>query len=286
MAKKPFGEPIINDRFGNPIIPMTQGQFELVNAIETHDIVFVNGPAGAGKTFIATCMAVAAMDAGRFKHLVLTRPIVESGEELGFLPGTMEEKVEPYMRPLYESLEKLKPKRPKATDMNYHDSQIGNVKKTMNKKPLRKPSGWDNAPEGGYRRKDPLEDWWSKVEVAPLAYMRGATFDNSFIILDEAQNVQSSQMKLMLTRLGKGSKVVVCGDATQSDLDRRTKSGFRHAQHLLKGVDGIGFVTLTEDDIVRHKLVRDIIIRYEHDPEKRYDDGYEIQKNEIQSNTD
>lgn len=184
------------------------------------------------------CAAVKAIEEGQYKKIILTRPIVESGEEIGFLPGDLNEKIAPYMKPLYQSIEHLKP----------HKNGNGNGSKK--KKAV---------------QQDYMEDWDKKIEISPLAYMRGLTHQNAFIIMDEAQNVTIPQMKLFLTRIGHNTKVVITGDASQSDLERRTRSGFRHAQQLLDDVEGIGFVKLTENDIVRHKLVKDIIIKYENE---------------------
>ena len=267
MANTPrfHGTPIIEDKHGKTLRPITRGQQELLEAMESNDIVFVNGPAGTGKTVIATWYGIAGIDSGAYDQLVLTRPIVEAGEELGFLPGTFEEKVAPYMQPLYEAIEVVKGKRV-TTEM---DSTLGATapqssyrdKKGMLKK---KPASKDNN-----IRTPRNDDFYKKVNVCPLAYLRGSTKSKSFIILDEAQNVTTTQMKLMLTRLGYGSKLVICGDINQSDLERSSQSGFREAQQLLDGVEGIGFVTLDVDDIVRHKLIRDIIIRYENKHNKR-----------------
>lgn len=251
--QKRFGQSIIKDAKGHDVFAQTHGQLELIKAIDQYDILFVNGPAGCGKTFLAVCKAVKALDTKKCERIVLTRPAVESGEELGFLPGSLDEKIAPYMRPLYDSIEKLKKK----------------------KNPTQKVD--DQAQRGAKRRRkadqpqqtDEMDEWAKNIEISPLAYMRGATFDNSFIIMDEAQNVTAGQMKLFLTRIGKGSKVVITGDATQTDLNHRVQSGFRHAQRLLADVKGIGFLQLTEKDIVRHKLVKDIILKYEKEDSYR-----------------
>ena len=277
MARKAFGELIVNDKHNIPVYAATQGQYELVQAIEEFDIIFVNGPAGCGKTFVSSCMAVSAIDNGRFKHLVLTRPIIESGENLGFLPGTMEDKVEPFMRPLIDSIEKLKHPRPKPEDK----FQVVDKKPSKPVVKSRNSRGW-NTDENDYRKPstNANEAFWKKVEIAPLAYMRGATYENAFIILDEAQNVPVTQMKMLLTRLGKGSKVVICGDAMQTDLDNRVSSGFRHAQTLLQNVEGIGFVTMDETDIVRHKFVKDIIMCYEKESAAKYNETNHLEDQE------
>lgn len=253
---KPFGQTIITDYKGNQIKAKTHGQHELVQAIDNYDVLFVNGPAGTGKTFLATCKAIKALQDNACDRIVLTRPAVESGEELGFLPGSLDDKIAPYMKPLYDSIVKLKGK--KADPMNQLKSIA--MQQQQNGKLPTKPRS-KKATEDKHQGDE--IDWSKKIEVAPLAYMRGSTFDNSFIIVDECQNITPAQMKLLLTRLGEGSKIVLCGDASQSDLDKRVGSGFSLAQKILKGVDGIGFVTLTENDIVRHRLVKDIILSYE-----------------------
>lgn len=264
------GTPIIEDRHGKTLRPITRGQQDLLEAIERNDIVFVNGPAGTGKSVISTWIGIAGIDAGEYEHLVLTRPIVEAGEELGFLPGTFEEKVAPYMQPLYEAIEVVKGKRvmpEHAKPEQPVPPSKYKIKKGVDFKASRKPEPTKAIPS-------PNDDFYKKVNVCPLAYLRGTTKSRSFIILDESQNVTSVQMKMMLTRLGYGSKLVVCGDINQSDLDGRAKSGFREAQQILKGVKGIGFITLGIDDIVRHKLIKDIIIRYEQKNNKSKGDVY------------
>jgi len=250
--RKPFGDPIIHDRNGKPIHAKTHGQYELTQAIDKYDILFVNGPAGTGKTFLSVCKAVKAIDDKKFKKLILTRPAVESGEELGALPGDINDKISPYMKPLYQCIEKLKAKKPPVLRNN--NTKTGMKKKARKKTAIKTVTNTDTQF---------VESWYKKIEVSPLAYMRGLTFEDAFILMDEAQNVSETQMKLFLTRMGVGSKAIITGDASQSDLNRSTRSGFKHAQTLLTGVEGIGFVTLTENDIVRHKLVKDIILRYE-----------------------
>ena len=254
-----FGQKIVNDANGRPVYAKTHGQSELIKAIDKYDIIFVNGPAGTGKTFLAICKAVVGLDSGRYERLVLTRPAVEAGEELGFLPGSLDDKIGPYMRPLYDSIEKLKKKKKATTHQDDHQLQRG--------APSRKKGKGEWGKEKEVEKED---DWTENVEIAPLAYMRGATHANSFVILDEAQNVSPAQMKMFLTRMGEGSKIVITGDASQTDLNNRIGSGFRHAQNLLANVEGIGFVTLNENDIVRHKLVKDIILKYEKEDSRKY----------------
>lgn len=207
---------------GKPIKPKTLGQANYAKAIKKNDIVFGVGPAGTGKTYIAVALAASAFKNKTVEKIILTRPAVEAGEKLGFLPGDLQEKVDPYLRPLYDALYDI--------------------------------LGRENA--GRLREKE-------IIEVIPLAYMRGRTFDNAFIILDEAQNTTKEQMKMFLTRLGFGSKVVVTGDITQTDLPRGKKSGLKQALQILGGVDGIQFCFLKAQDVVRHDLVKKIIEAYE-----------------------
>ncbi len=206
------------------IVPKTQGQKEYLQAVATHDIVIGIGPAGTGKTYLAVAKAVEALARKRVKRIVLARPAVEAGESLGFLPGDLQAKVDPYLRPLYDALE----------DMMPHDR----VQKALETR---------------------------TIEIAPLAYMRGRTLADAFIILDEAQNATGAQMKMFLTRLGVNSKVVVTGDKTQIDLPKREDSGLVQVERILPGVDGIAFCYLDETDVVRHKLVREIIKAYAED---------------------
>ena len=207
---------------GRPIRPKTLGQKEYLQAIRSHAITFGVGPAGTGKTYLAVAMAVKAFKAKDVSRIVLTRPAVEAGEKLGFLPGDLQQKVDPYLRPLYDGL----------FDMLGAETYERLVEKQI-------------------------------IEVAPLAYMRGRTLDDSFIILDEAQNTTPEQMKMFLTRMGVGSKVVVTGDVTQIDLPDRTRSGLVDALQVLKGVNGIAQCYFTEKDVVRHRLVQEIIKAYE-----------------------
>ena len=207
---------------GKPVRPKTLGQQLYVSEIRKKDIVFGIGPAGTGKTYLAVVLAVAALKEGRTKRIVLTRPAVEAGENLGFLPGDLQEKVDPYLRPLYDALH----------DMLGQEA----VAKALER---------------------------GTIEVAPLAYMRGRTLDDSFIILDEAQNTTPEQMKMFLTRLGFGSKMVVTGDVTQIDLPRGKRSGLVEAERILRSIPEIGFVFFSEADVVRHALVQKIIAAYE-----------------------
>ncbi len=207
---------------GKTIRIKTLGQRHYINAIRKHDLVFGIGPAGTGKTYLAVVMAVNALKNGQVNRIILTRPAVEAGESLGFLPGDLKEKVDPYLRPLYDAL---------------HD--ILGVEHTQ------------RLIERG------------TIEIAPLAYMRGRTLDDAFVILDEAQNTTHAQMKMFLTRLGFGSKMVITGDQTQIDLPKGAKSGLIEAELILQNVSGISFVFLEQSDVVRHPLVARIISAYE-----------------------
>jgi phosphate starvation-inducible protein PhoH and related proteins len=204
------------------ITPKSVNQKAYIDAIRNFDIVFGIGPAGTGKTYLAMAMAVAELMKNTFTRIVLTRPAVEAGEKLGFLPGDLAEKVNPYLRPLYDAL---------------HDMvDFDRARKLVER---------------------------GTIEVAPLAFMRGRTVNDSFVILDEAQNTTTEQMKMFLTRLGYGSKAVITGDVTQVDLPAGKVSGLREAQHILRDIPGIRFVTFTERDVVRHPLVQEIIAAYE-----------------------
>jgi phosphate starvation-inducible PhoH-like protein len=207
---------------GKQVRPKTLGQREYVEAMKRHDIVFAVGPAGTGKTYLAVAMAVRALRKREVARLILTRPAVEAGEKLGFLPGDLQEKVNPYLRPLYDSL--------------YDILGFDQTQKYMDK---------------------------HIIEIAPLAYMRGRTLEDAFVILDEAQNTTPEQMKMFLTRLGFSSRAVITGDVTQIDLPKGQTSGLVDARQVLAHIKGIAFVDLTESDIVRHPLVQEIVRAYE-----------------------
>lgn len=216
---------------GHPIKTKTLGQKKYVDAIDKNTIVFGIGPAGTGKTYLAVAKAVTALRAKEVSRIILTRPAVEAGEKLGFLPGDLQNKVDPYLRPLYDGMYEM----------------LG--------------------AEGFLRNQEK-----GVIEVAPLAYMRGRTLDNAFIILDEAQNTTPEQMKMFLTRIGFGSHAVVTGDITQIDLPGDKRSGLKEAARVLKNIDDIAFCTLTEKDVVRHPLVQEIIkayAKYDEEKEKR-----------------
>ncbi|HHP7237871.1 PhoH family protein [Longibacter sp.] len=210
---------------GEPIKPRTPNQARLVKSSRKNDVVFAIGPAGTGKTYVAVALAVAAMREHEVKRIVLSRPAVEAGEQLGFLPGDFHEKVDPYLRPLYDALGDMMP-RDKLAEFIEHQ----------------------------------------RVEIVPLAYMRGRTLKSAFVILDEAQNATTGQMKMFLTRLGPNSRSIITGDITQTDLRSRSSSGLIQVQNILKGIRGIDFIYLEREDVVRHRLVREIIAAYEqHD---------------------
>jgi phosphate starvation-inducible PhoH-like protein len=228
LESKPVDHPaevlslnIVSNR-GRSIRPKTANQKRYVDAIEDHTITFGIGPAGTGKTYLAMAKAVSALQAKKVNRIVLTRPAVEAGEHLGFLPGTLNEKIDPYLRPLFDAL---------------HDMiDIETIPRMM---------------QSGI------------IEVAPLAYMRGRTLNDAFIILDEAQNTTPEQMKMFLTRLGFGSKMVITGDVTQIDLPNGQHSGLRVVRDILKGIDDIAFLELTAEDVVRHRLIGDIVKAYD-----------------------
>jgi phosphate starvation-inducible PhoH-like protein len=218
---------IVSNR-GRTIRPKTANQKRYVDAIEDHTITFGIGPAGTGKTYLAMAMAVAALQAKKINRIILTRPAVEAGESLGFLPGTLSEKIDPYLRPLFDAL---------------HDMiDIDTIPRLM---------------QSGI------------IEVAPLAYMRGRTLNDAFVILDEAQNTTPEQMKMFLTRLGFGSKMVITGDVTQIDLPNSQKSGLKVVRDILQEIDDIAFLELSAEDVVRHRLIGDIVKAYDKFDEAR-----------------
>jgi len=220
--KSAVGSIIIHGQSGKVISARTKNQQELVDQVDQNDLVFAIGPAGTGKTYTAVALAVRALRNKEIKKIILCRPAVEAGESLGFLPGDMKDKVDPYLRPLYDALgDMIPPEKFKA----YIEKGI--------------------------------------IEVAPLAFMRGRTLNNCFAILDEGQNATNTQLKMFLTRMGPISKVVVTGDLTQVDLPARIESGLAPALNLLKNVKGIGIVKLNENDVVRHRLVKEIIRAYD-----------------------
>ena len=207
---------------GRPLKPKTMGQKKYIDLMKNNTVVFGIGPAGTGKTYLAMAMAITAFKNNEVNRIILTRPAIEAGEKLGFLPGDLQQKVDPYLRPLYDAL--------------YEIMGVENIKKNMEK---------------------------GLIEVAPLAYMRGRTLDNAYIVLDEAQNTTPEQMKMFLTRIGYGSKAVITGDLTQIDLAEGKRSGLLEATKILSGIEGIGMITLTNKDVVRHPLVQKIILAYE-----------------------
>ena len=219
-----YEEEIIKDNYGKPIRVKTLGQKVYVDSVKNHDVVFGIGPAGTGKTFLAVTLAVTALKWGQVKRIILTRPAVEAGESLGFLPGDLKEKVDPYLRPVYDALYQILGK----------DQTTRLMEREI-------------------------------IEIAPLAYMRGRTLDDAFVILDEAQNTTIMQMKMFLTRLGFNSKMIVNGDSSQIDLPRNSHSGLLDAIEKLKNIRQIDFVYLSAKDVVRHPVVAEIIRAYENE---------------------
>jgi phosphate starvation-inducible PhoH-like protein len=211
---------------GKTVRARTANQKRMVTAVDKNDIVFAIGPAGTGKTYTAVALAVRALKAKTVKKIILTRPAVEAGENLGFLPGDLKEKIDPYLRPLYDALDDMIP----ADKLGYFMTT-------------------------------------RTIEIAPLAYMRGRTLDNAFIILDEAQNTNDGQLKMFLTRIGANAKAIITGDPTQIDLPKNMRSGIDKALRILKNVEGIAHIELDEEDVVRHKLVKAIIKAYDKDKE-------------------
>ena len=223
VVKNSFGECVFVTSKGRSIMTKTFSQKKYVKSIRENTITFGIGPAGTGKTYLAVALAAKAFRENKVDRIILTRPAIEAGENLGFLPGDLQSKVDPYLRPLYDAL----------FDIIGTDSFNKNVDR-------------------------------GNIEIAPLAYMRGRTLDSSFIILDEAQNTTSEQMKMFLTRLGLGSKIVVTGDITQIDLPKNKRSGLVEVNKVLKGIDGIEFIEFKKEDVVRHRLVQDIVNAYDN----------------------
>ena len=226
--QKIYGDQICLTANGRPVRPKTLGQKKYVDLIRNNTIVFGIGPAGTGKTYLAMAMAITAFKNNEVSRIILTRPAIEAGEKLGFLPGDLQQKVDPYLRPLYDAL--------------FEIMGAENFNKNMEK---------------------------GVIEVAPLAYMRGRTLDNAFIVLDEAQNTTPEQMKMFLTRIGYGAKAVITGDITQIDLGTNQKSGLSEATKILSNIEDIGMITLTNKDVVRHPLVQKIILAYEKAENKK-----------------
>lgn len=228
--RHPQEDIIVYGAGGKPISARSQNQAKLIELIESHDMVFATGPAGSGKTFLAIVMAVKLLKAKEIRRIILSRPAVEAGEKLGFLPGEMKDKLDPYLQPLYDALQELIP---------------------------------------AIRLKEYMES--GVIQIAPLAYMRGRTLNDAVIILDEAQNTTPHQMKMFLTRLGQSAKMIITGDMTQVDLPKGVPSGLREAEHILKGIDGVGWMEFEKKDIMRHELVQAIVDAY---------DAYERKKKE------
>lgn len=228
---------------GKTVRARTANQKKLVTMVEKNDIVFAIGPAGTGKTYTAVAMAVRALKNKVVKKIILTRPAVEAGESLGFLPGDLKEKIDPYLRPLYDALDDMIP----ADKLGYYMST-------------------------------------RTIEIAPLAYMRGRTLDNAFIILDEAQNATDLQLKMFLTRIGANAKAIITGDLTQIDLPKNQRSGLEKASRILKNIDGIGHIELDEEDVVRHRLVKAILRAYDKEYKEREKEREEYHNREHHHN--
>ena len=222
---------------GKPIVPRSENQLKLVKEYEKNDMIFAIGPAGSGKTYTAIALAVRSLKNKEIKKIILSRPAVEAGEKLGFLPGDMKDKIDPYLQPLYDALQDM---IPAAKLKEYMELNI--------------------------------------IQIAPLAFMRGRTLNDAVVILDEAQNTTTQQIKMFLTRMGMNTKMIVTGDMTQIDLPASQKSGLVQAMHILKGVQGISFVELNKKDIVRHKLVTRIVEAYEKFEEKQKEERADVSK--------
>lgn len=220
-------EALIYGTRGVVIKPKTHNQVNLVKSVKENDVVFALGPAGTGKTYISVALAVRALKNKEIKKIIITRPAVEAGENLGFLPGDLKEKIDPYLRPIYDALDDMIP----AEKLSYYQER-------------------------------------RIIEIAPLAYMRGRTLNNAFVLLDEAQNTTPMQMKMFLTRMGPNSKMIINGDQSQLDLPRNQKSGLKEAINILRKTKGIAFVHLDEEDVTRHKLVKSIIRAYDNQSKK------------------
>jgi phosphate starvation-inducible PhoH-like protein len=225
------GDVLVFGPHGKSVRARTSNQKKMVKSVDKNDIVFAIGPAGTGKTYTAVALAVRALKNKQVKKIILTRPAVEAGENLGFLPGDLKEKIDPYLRPLYDALDDMIP----ADKLGYYMTT-------------------------------------RTIEIAPLAYMRGRTLDNAFIILDEAQNATDLQLKMFLTRIGANAKAIITGDITQIDLPPKVKSGLEKSVRILANIDGIGHVVLDEEDVVRHKLVKAIIKAYDKEKLKELED--------------
>ena len=229
-------EILVHGRNGLLIKARTPNQRRLVEAVKENDMVFAIGPAGTGKTYTAVALAVRALKNKEIRRIILTRPAVEAGENLGFLPGDLRDKLDPYLQPLYDALRDMIPQQ-----------------KLL--------SYWED----------------NTIEIAPLAFMRGRTLDNAFVILDEAQNATSSQLKMFLTRMGRNAKFVITGDITQIDLPRHQQSGLVQAMHILDGINGISFINLDNSDVIRHKLVTKIIRAYERNTDTPHEEPPQLQ---------
>ena len=235
------GDTIVFSVTGKPIVPRSENQLKLVKEYEKNDMIFAIGPAGSGKTYTAIALAVRSLKNKEIKKIILSRPAVEAGEKLGFLPGDMKDKIDPYLQPLYDALQDM---IPAAKLKEYMELNV--------------------------------------IQIAPLAFMRGRTLNDAVVILDEAQNTTTQQIKMFLTRMGMNTKMIVTGDMTQIDLPSSQKSGLVQALHILKGVKGISFIELNKKDIVRHKLVTRIVEAYEKFEEKQKEERKVSKENKLQ----
>lgn len=238
LSNEKGSDVIVYSTGGKPIVPRTDNQRKLVSAYASCDMVFAVGPAGSGKTYTAIALAVRALKSKEVKKIILSRPAVEAGEKLGFLPGDMKDKIDPYLQPLYDALQEM---IPASKLQEYVDTNV--------------------------------------IQIAPLAFMRGRTLNDAVVILDEAQNTTTAQIKMFLTRMGWNTKMIITGDSTQIDLPNSQRSGLLEAQRILKGISGIAFVEMDKDDIIRHRLVTKIVEAYDRDENRRK----QLQKEQIHS---
>ncbi len=246
MSQDKFGYSIVQDIFGKDVYAKTENQHKLIQAIDSNTVIFVDGPAGTGKTYLAVAKAAAFIKSGKYEKIILTRPAVEAGKGLGFLPGDLSEKISPYMQPLYEYLNMFFAKAPKPKVNGEFPSKY---KRKKAKEVVDKPQ-------------TTVVDVNTFTKVIPLEYLRGHTFKNSIIIADESQNIDQAQMILLLTRIGKDSKLIIVGDTLQSDLKFKDDSGFADAINRLADVPNIAHITFNNDDIQRHGIIRDILVAY------------------------
>lgn len=258
--KKTFGEMIIKDVNGIPIYAKTQGQYELVKAIEENEIIFVNGPAGVGKTLISCAMAAKYIQENKFDKIVISRPLTSCGADVGWLPGSLSDKTFFHFKPLYDVLKIFF-----SSEASRNKEQIPNKSKVGKRKNKKVDINNNNNNCNGESDNSSSFKYLDKVEASPLAFLRGTTFDNTILLQDEAQNIEFMQMKMLLTRIGHNSKFIINGDINQCDLrlHNNEKNGLDDAMCRLKDIKGIAIINLTEEDIVRNGIIREILKRYE-----------------------